>query len=310
MIREIQTFLSICEHGTFANAAEQLNLTQSAVSAQIKNLEKQLGFALFNRSRRGAVLSDEGERVLPIAKQIVELFDEMSAVSGKNTQAVGMKLGIHHTIQAQIAPVLLPLLPKNIQIKLLDNIKLLDEIRQNQQHVAIMVQPDVALANDLTATLLFRDECVLIAPKNSGNDYATLLATAPILAYDAVAFGNQSLTAFFRQHRATSPLLTSHDAATLVDLVAQNMGVTVLPKSSLKNKDLSNVTVLPVPLAREIVVVSLSNFAAQNQAIGTIWQHGMLQQQKSNQPHTWQHTHEIKEEFGLPKMILTEHYRN
>lgn len=310
MIREIQTFLSICEHGTFANAAEQLNLTQSAVSAQIKNLEKQLGFALFNRSRRGAVLSDEGERVLPIAKQIVELFDEMTAINGKNPQAVGMKLGIHHTIQAQIAPVLLPLLPKNVQTKLLDNIKLLDEIRQNQQHVAIMVQPDVPLNNDLAVTSLFRDECVLLAPKNSGSDYAALLATAPILVYDAAAFGNQSLTAFFRQHRTTSPLLTSHDAATLVDLVAQNMGVTVLPKSSLKNKNLDNLTVLPVPLAREIVVVSLSNFAAQNQAIGTIWLHGMAKNQNTDKANTWQHTHEIKEEFGLPKMILTEHYRN
>lgn len=306
MIREIQTFLSICEHGTFANAAEQLNLTQSAVSAQIKNLEKQLGFALFNRNRRGAVLSPAGERALPIAKQIIELFDEMA----QNNDSGSLKIGIQHTLQAQIAPTLLPRLPQTTQIKLLDNIKLLDDIRQQQQHIAIVVRPDGALPHDWVVTPLLNDECVLLAPQNSGNDYAALLANRPVLAYDTVAFGNQSLTAFFRQHRAASPLLTSHDAATLVDLVAQNMGVTVLPKSCLKNKNLQHLTVLPVPLMREIVVVSLTNFTAQNQAIAVIWQHNNLYQPTPQPAPIWQNTHETKENFGLPKMILTKPYRN
>lgn len=307
-MKEIQTFVSICECGTFAHAAEQLNLTQSAVSAQIKNLEKQLGFALFNRNRRGAVLSEAGERALPIARKMIELFHEMMQSHHANAHSGGLKIGVQHSLQAQIAPALLPRLSQTTQIKLLDSIKLLDDIRQQQQHIVIVVRPDGGLPHDWVVNALFYDECVLLAPHNSGSDYATLLATRPVLAYDTAAFGNHALALFFKQHGVTAPILTSHDAATLVNLVAQNMGVTVLPKSCLKNLTLHNLVVLPVPLAREIVVVSLVDFAMENQAIGVIWQHNSTYHKPTVMAASpqWQHTHETKETFGLPKMTLTK----
>lgn len=310
MIKEIQTFLSIYEHGTFASAGEKLNLTQSAISAQIKNLEKQLGFALFNRNRRGAVLSEAGEQVLPIARQIITLFDEMSKY-GEGNHFDTLKIGIQASLQAQIIPNLLIHLPKKTQVKFQDNIKLLDSIRQNIQHIAIIVQPDTVLPNDFVITPLLHDECVLLAPPHSSGDYTTLLTTYPILAYDSVAFGNQSLTEFFKQHHVGLPLLSSSDVSTLVDLVAQNMGVTVLPKSCLKNSNLNNLTVVPVPLAREIIVVSFASYVSKNQAIAVIWQHNTQHHQSvRSSPTTWQHTHQVKEAFGLPKFILAKHYKN
>ncbi|MCJ8141006.1 LysR substrate-binding domain-containing protein [Falsirhodobacter halotolerans] len=61
----LQTFAAAARHGNFTRAAEELNLTQSAVSRQIKDLEAQLGVALFERVRQRVVLSTAGQRLLP-----------------------------------------------------------------------------------------------------------------------------------------------------------------------------------------------------------------------------------------------------
>ena len=73
MIRELKTFVMVCRHGTFAAAGQQIGLTQSAVSAQIRQLEDALGMPLFDRSGRSAVLNSAGKRVLPMAEEILDL---------------------------------------------------------------------------------------------------------------------------------------------------------------------------------------------------------------------------------------------
>ena len=87
MLREIKTFLTIQRCGTFAATAEELGMTQSAVSAQIKTLEQYLGFKVFDRAKRGATLNAAGERLIPYAEQIVDLFEQMTSVDTPRTLA-------------------------------------------------------------------------------------------------------------------------------------------------------------------------------------------------------------------------------
>lgn len=54
---------------SFTRAAEELNVTQTAVSMQVKNLEQRLGVALFRRLPRGLALTDEGQALLPVVAQ-------------------------------------------------------------------------------------------------------------------------------------------------------------------------------------------------------------------------------------------------
>ena len=60
MIRELKTFLAIARCGSFAAAGQRVGLTQSAVSAQMSNLEKALGLRLFDRTGRSAHLNAAG----------------------------------------------------------------------------------------------------------------------------------------------------------------------------------------------------------------------------------------------------------
>ena len=74
----------------FTKASEKLNLTQSAVSHQIKALEQELGVALFIRAKRGVILTDAGKVALEYAARILHEAEEMRAiVAGREKALVG-----------------------------------------------------------------------------------------------------------------------------------------------------------------------------------------------------------------------------
>ncbi|MCD7099607.1 LysR family transcriptional regulator [Stenotrophomonas sp. MMGLT7] len=75
-LKLLQSFLVVAEHSSFREAASQMNRTQAAISAQIKLLEEQLGFALFHRTTRAVRLTANGELLLDYARQAVSALEQ------------------------------------------------------------------------------------------------------------------------------------------------------------------------------------------------------------------------------------------
>lgn len=75
----LRALVAVAEYGGVTRAAHVLNLTQSAVSMQVKRLEEMLGLALLDRSGRGVQLSSAGEQMLTYARRILVLNDEAVA---------------------------------------------------------------------------------------------------------------------------------------------------------------------------------------------------------------------------------------
>jgi len=69
----LRSFVAVAECGGFHRAAEQLNLTQSTVSQQIKRLELEIKRSLFRRTTRSVVLTDDGEMLLGDARRLLQL---------------------------------------------------------------------------------------------------------------------------------------------------------------------------------------------------------------------------------------------
>ena len=70
---QLRSFVSIVDTGSFTRAAERVNKTQSAVSMHIKRLEEQLGRPLFLKQGRGVRLSDDGEKLIDYARQMLQI---------------------------------------------------------------------------------------------------------------------------------------------------------------------------------------------------------------------------------------------
>lgn len=75
-VSAIRSFLTVAEMGAVTRAATQLNLTQSAVSLQIKRLEETLGQLLFERSGRGVTLTAAGEQLIGYSRRLLAANDE------------------------------------------------------------------------------------------------------------------------------------------------------------------------------------------------------------------------------------------
>lgn len=77
-LRHIRYFLAVAEEGSFTRAAEKLLIAQPPLSRQIKDLEEELGTALFERTTRNIRLTDAGHRFQEYAEKVLELLDQAS----------------------------------------------------------------------------------------------------------------------------------------------------------------------------------------------------------------------------------------
>jgi len=84
----LRSFVTIAEVGGVTRAAGRLNLTQSAVSMQVKRLETALGQPLLDRASRGVTLTTHGEQLLSYARRMLALNDEvMARMTGEEWEA-------------------------------------------------------------------------------------------------------------------------------------------------------------------------------------------------------------------------------
>ena len=106
-ITALRSFVAVAGTGGVTRAAGVLNLTQSAVSMQLKRIEEVLGAALFDRSGRGIALTDEGELLLSYARRLVSLNDEAVARLTDPDHEGEIILGVPHDIVYPAIPAVL-----------------------------------------------------------------------------------------------------------------------------------------------------------------------------------------------------------
>lgn len=103
----IRTFVTAADKASMTGAANALNLTQGAVSQQIRRLEDVIGQSLFERDRRGLRLTRCGERLLDRARRFLRLNDEILAEIGGGIVAGQVRLGVpYDLVGTLLQPVL------------------------------------------------------------------------------------------------------------------------------------------------------------------------------------------------------------
>lgn len=107
-VTTLRSFVAVAEHGGVTRAAGMLNLTQSAVSMQLKRLEELLGISLFDRSGRKIELTANGDQLLGYARRMVDLNDELVLRLTDTVYEGEITLGVPHDI-------VYPLIPKVLQ---------------------------------------------------------------------------------------------------------------------------------------------------------------------------------------------------
>ncbi len=207
MLRELKTFIAVTRYGTFAAAGMHIGLTQSAVSAQMRNLEQALGIRLFDRTGRQAILNAAGQRALPMAREMLELFQRM-AVSDDVSEFRGeLKIGAVATVQTGLLPQALLRLRQQaplLEVKLVPGVSLdlLSQVDTGEVDLALLIKPPFDLPKEMSVQVVRKEPFVLIVPSNlEGDDPLQLLADHPHVRYDRNSFGGRLVTRFLREQQ-------------------------------------------------------------------------------------------------------------
>ncbi|MDD5902081.1 MAG: LysR family transcriptional regulator [Oscillospiraceae bacterium] len=124
-ISKYETLAKVCELGSLTKAAEALGCTQSAVSHTINSLEEQFGFAILTRSRAGVRLTDDGERIMPSVRGMLNYYEQLnqtvSAIRGLDFGTV--RIGAFTSVAVHWLPGVIKEFQRdypNVDIKLLN----------------------------------------------------------------------------------------------------------------------------------------------------------------------------------------------
>ena len=106
-LRHLRYFAALAEHLNFTRAAQQVHVTQSTLSHQIKQLELEIGCRLFDRVGKRVVMTEAGERLLPQFKHALqEIDDGLRTVKGAAAQLSGhLHIGVTHTFNISLIPL-------------------------------------------------------------------------------------------------------------------------------------------------------------------------------------------------------------
>ena len=240
MLRELKTFLAVARHGTFAAAGLHIGLTQSAVSAQIRNLEQALGIRLFDRTGRQATLNPAGQRALPMAQEMLAIFSRMAVSEDVSEFRGELKIGAVATAQTGLLPQALLRLRQQapgLEPKLVPGVSLnlLSQVDAGEVDLAIMIKPPFELPKELSSTVIRREPFVLIVPLQvKGDDPLQLLTDQPQVRYDRNSFGGRLVTRFLREQRIEVEVaLELDELEAIVKMVESGLGVSLLPKAGL-----------------------------------------------------------------------------
>jgi DNA-binding transcriptional LysR family regulator len=167
-LRQLQCFRAVAQNLSFTRAAEQLHLTQPAVSMQVRQLEQQTGIALTEQIGKRIYLTDAGEEVFRYARAILQQVDEMDDVLNKMKGLSGGQLRIAAISSANyFAPRLLgvfhqrfPDVRVSMDIKRQEHV--LKQVADNVVDMAIMGQPPEDMK--LAAVPFMENPLVIIAP--------------------------------------------------------------------------------------------------------------------------------------------------
>ena len=169
-VRQIRYALTVAKERGFTKAAQQLSISQSAVSEQVKLLEADIGFALFLRTGRGVELTERGRTFLAeatrVTRELLNLSDVASRLKGGGET---LRIGMGSGLAATLLPTLFAAgsLPANLllEIRTASTRVIFDELHAERMDigVAVEVSQDRTLSS-LTVQPLYEMNMVAIAP--------------------------------------------------------------------------------------------------------------------------------------------------
>ena len=270
---QLRTFREVAETLNFTKASEKLHLTQSAISHQIKALEKEFGVPLFIRAKRGVILTDAGKIALEFTTRILQETEEMrERVAGLEKRLSG-RVRVAAATQALVylfAPLFEDFMNAHENIELVFRTTTATEqtVEDILNGIADVGFASLAVYSPvLEVKELFEDELVLVVGKKHRLAAQTEIKLGELhkerwILFERGASIRRATDNFFAKLNAKpETALESNDTYFVKLMIEQGLGVSLLPawavREEVKNGKLAQIRFKKNKMRRTVSMISL-----------------------------------------------------
>lgn len=277
-INDLKAFAAVAESLSFSRAADQLHITQPAVSKRIASLEEKLGTRLFDRIGRNVALTQAGDLLFAHTTRILREIDNLRrSISDLNQEPTGtLTMGTSHHIGLRRLPPVLQAFNQRygrvkLDIRFMDSESACTAVEHGDLELAIVTLPPDP-ATSLSLTELWRDRlCFVAAP---GHPLIQLLPVQPtaLTQHPALlpSWGTYTRNILEQAIKPTQLRLqvgmVTNYLETLKMLVSIGLGWSLLPETMTRDGDLSEFRVKGINLTRSLGVVHHRGHTLSNSA--------------------------------------------
>jgi len=257
-IKQLQYLVALRQHGHFGKAADACFVTQSTMSAGLRDLETSLGIVLVERNRRivrftalGEKVADKAVRVLREAEELAEL----ARAEGKPLHGE-LRMGVIPTIAPFLLPAMLPRLRKewpSLKLYLREETSqaACDALHRGQLDCVLLALPYPC--GDVESEMLIDDRLFVAfpdgeAPQGSTVEVDALDENRMLLLEDGHCLKDHALSACNRPDLRAHAAMMGTSLHTLVQMVDNGLGVTFVPSMAIEAGILDGTSVSAKPL--------------------------------------------------------------
>jgi LysR family transcriptional regulator, hydrogen peroxide-inducible genes activator len=240
-LRQLRYFEALARHKHFGRAAEDCGISQPALSMQIRELEQSLGAPLVERRPNEVVLTELGGETARRAEQLLTGASDLVDFAKHRQKLLSgpLRLGVIPTIAPYLLPRVLPVLQKQypelkLELRETQTNILLDELGRGILHLLILALP--AGDSEIETLRLFDDPFLLAVPANDPLPAKSRVSARDIgprqliLLEEGHCLRDQALAFCSMQNNETPAGLGATSLATVMQMVANGYGATLLPR--------------------------------------------------------------------------------
>ncbi|MFW8566545.1 LysR family transcriptional regulator [Orrella sp. 11846] len=246
--RQMRSLLAIARHGTMVDAAQEMFLTPSALSQQMRALEQELNVELFDRSKRPPVLNAQGRLMVGAAQEMLDKYEEVRGLLHGEPLQGTLTIGAVRTSAMTLIPAAMAALRRahptlKIQLRMGVSEGLLTDVLAQRIDVAI-VADRIAVGPTVVWRPFIQEPLVVIAPEGTPQESARELLTK----YPYIRFSSNVPLAHTINAGLASMGIEPHEIAevdmvwAIAESVRQGLGVAIVPHVVLRDPQNSKLT--------------------------------------------------------------------
>lgn len=280
-LRQLHTLATYLRCGSFTAASDSVNLSHSALSIQMKQLEDELGAPLFDRQTRPPVLTAMGEKIALLSQEVIDNVENIRDTATGQSLTGKVSIGIVPTATGTLLPLLLeglrikfPMV--QVIVKSDTSVELAALTSRQELDFAILTSPVLELP-EVTITEIATEPLFVVGPaeKVRAKTDVELLQSMPFITFSKKTWlGQQIATRMQSRGIHPRPFMEIDSIDVIENLVIGGFGTSIIPQRHLAPPLSEKMTRIPFcnPTATRMLVMIQPNHGRNLEIAGTIKQ--------------------------------------